>query len=329
LRFMIFIEEAHNVLLKHLKGYETVVEIVLRQIREYGVGICLLDQHPSLMSLPALGTYTTIAMSLRTREDLAAMEPALNLYGDKDYLNQLKVGHGIVKLQDRILKPFLVQFPQAETRNEAILSLGPVIPPESEGNRLSKDAVKLLSHIHAVPTAAVTERYIAFDMKPKRGNKARQELEKAGMVRPYPIRTPQGRVMLFEITEIGKEKLRDRGIDPTSPKRKGSLLHQYWVRKTREFYEGQGYQVKEEVPVGGGKTIDLVVEQNGNRRAVEIETGKSDVLGNIRKCLEVGFQNLTVVTLSTQVKSRILAALGKEDTWGNRVHIMTAWDLGA
>jgi len=329
LRFMIFIEEAHNVLLKHLKGYETVVEIVLRQIREYGVGICLLDQHPSLMSLPALGTYTTIAMSLRTREDLAAMEPALNLYGDKDYLNQLKVGQGIVKLQDRILKPFLVQFPPAEIRNEAILSLMPVIPPESEGNRLSEDGVKLLTHIHALPTAAVTERYMALDMKPKRGNKARQELEKAGLVHPYPIKTPQGRVMLFEITEIGKEKLRDRGIDTGSPKRKGSLLHQYWVQKTKESYERQGYWVREEFPVGKGKSVDLVAEKGTERIAIEIETGRSDALGNIRKCLESGFEDIRVVAIYPEMRTKILEVLDRAGVRGKKVRIMTPFELSS
>jgi len=322
LRFMIFIEEAHNVLLKHLKGYETVVEIVLRQIREYGVGICLLDQHPSLMSLPALGTYTTIAMSLRTREDLAAMEPALNLYGDKDYLNQLKVGQGIVKLQDRILKPFLVQFPQTAIRQEAILSPTPVIPPESEGNRLSEDGVKLLSHIHAVPVAAVTQRYIALDMKPKRGNKARQELEKAGMIHPYPVKTPQGRVMLFEITEMGKEKLRDRGIDPTSPKRKGSLLHQYWVQKTKEYYEEQGYWVREEFPLGKGKSVDLVAEKGTERIAIEIETGQSDTLGNIRKCLDSGFDKIVVVAVEKSTKERIEKKVKKAGMDMQRVSIV-------
>lgn len=51
LQYMIVIEEAHNILLKHLEDYETVVEMILRQIRKYGVSICLLDQHPSLTRL--------------------------------------------------------------------------------------------------------------------------------------------------------------------------------------------------------------------------------------------------------------------------------------
>ena len=112
-KYVIVIEEAHNVLLKHTEGYETVVEMILRQIREYGVCICLLDQHPSLMSLPALGTYCTIAFNLIAHEDIRAIASTLALEDDRDYFGKLKTGQAIVKLQDRYLKPFLVEFPKA------------------------------------------------------------------------------------------------------------------------------------------------------------------------------------------------------------------------
>ena len=39
LRYFILIEEAHNILLRHQDGYETFVEVILRQIREYGGAI--------------------------------------------------------------------------------------------------------------------------------------------------------------------------------------------------------------------------------------------------------------------------------------------------
>ena len=103
LKFAIIIEEAHNILLRHLEDYETVVEMILRQVREYGVSLCLIDQHPSLMSLPALGTYTTICFNLRAREDINVMASALTLEQDKEFIAQLKTGHAIVKLQDRYL----------------------------------------------------------------------------------------------------------------------------------------------------------------------------------------------------------------------------------
>ena len=135
-QFFLLIEEAHNILLRHDQGYETIIEMILRQIREQGVGVCLLDQHPSLMSLPALGTYCTIAFNLRAKEDFAVMTPSLGLSNeDSIYLGQLQTGEAIVKLQNRHLKPFLVRFPIAHIPENIVrdfpLSAG--IPNEFKG----------------------------------------------------------------------------------------------------------------------------------------------------------------------------------------------------
>jgi hypothetical protein len=51
--------------------------------------------------------------------------------------------------------------------------------------------------------------------------------------------------------------------------------------------------VEEEYPIGNGETVDLVI---GKNVAVEIETGKSDAIRNIRKCLDVGFEVVSVST---------------------------------
>ena len=67
----------------------------------------------------------------------------------------------------------------------------------------------------------------------------------------------------------------------------------------------RGYQVLEEMPIGGGKTIDLVAARNGKRIAVEIETGKSDASANVRKCKKAGFTDVAVVAVSNSVKERL------------------------
>ena len=112
-RFMVLVEEAHNILLEHKGSYETVVEMVLRQIREYGVSLCLIDQHPSLMSLPALGTFCTIAFNLRSPKDTDLMASSLCV-NEPEYFSSLRTGQAIVKIQDRYLKPFLVNFDKAD-----------------------------------------------------------------------------------------------------------------------------------------------------------------------------------------------------------------------
>ena len=113
-QFAIVIEEAHNVLLRHQNGYETVIEMILRMIREYGVSVTVIDQSPSLLSPVALANlFCTVAFNLRTYEDLKIMGATLALGEDQDYLTRLRTGEAIVKISDRHLKPFAVKIPLA------------------------------------------------------------------------------------------------------------------------------------------------------------------------------------------------------------------------
>jgi len=112
----VFIEEAHHILLRKKQeqtGEESVTDVLLREIRELGECIICLDQHPSLISKPALGnTYTTFAMNLKHRGDIAMMKDCLLLDSEQaGYLGKLEVGWAVAKLQGRWFKPFLVRFP--------------------------------------------------------------------------------------------------------------------------------------------------------------------------------------------------------------------------
>ena len=46
---------------------------------------------------------------------------------------------------------------------------------------------------------------------------------------------------------------------------------------------------KEEYPIGNGETVDLMVMGESKKVAIEIETGKSDAIRNIGKCLDAGY----------------------------------------
>ena len=112
----IVIEEAHHILLRkkqEVTGEETVTDVLLREIRELGESVICLDQHPSLISKPALGnTYTTFAFNLKHRGDIAMIQDSLNLDSEQaGYLGRLEVGWAVVRLQGRWFFPFLVKFP--------------------------------------------------------------------------------------------------------------------------------------------------------------------------------------------------------------------------
>jgi len=119
------IEEAHHVLLRkkqEMTGEETITDIILREIRELGESIILIDQHPSLISKPALGnTYATIGMNLKHRDDVNAVANAMLIEsGEKKYLGELPTGCAIARLQGRWPKPFLVAFPLVRVKKGTV-----------------------------------------------------------------------------------------------------------------------------------------------------------------------------------------------------------------
>ena len=116
---LIVLEEAHNILLRKSGGHESILERLFREVREFGVGLCVIDQHPSLISLPALGTYCTVAFNLSLAQDRVAMASALNLQ-HPHYLGKLHSRFAIVKIQDRYVEPFLIKtFPYGTSQSQS------------------------------------------------------------------------------------------------------------------------------------------------------------------------------------------------------------------
>ena len=120
----------------------------------------------------------------------------------------------------------------------------------------------------------------------------------------------KGRIKILSLTEKGKKVL---GITAGESNRHGGPEHRYWVRTIADHLKKQGYEVAEEVPVGGGKAIDIVASRDGKRIAFEIETGKSDVPANVRKCLQVGMDNVIVAASSAQISDQLSRVLLKDD----------------
>jgi len=113
----IVIEEAHHVLTgerQSLVGGQSVMELTFREIREFGEGLIILDQHPSQISTPALGnTYATFCFNLKHRSDVNAMSQAMLLEDEeKNLLGSLPVGTAVVRLQGRGERPFTIRVPE-------------------------------------------------------------------------------------------------------------------------------------------------------------------------------------------------------------------------
>jgi len=156
-----------------------------------------------------------------------------------------------------------------------------------------------LKDVASHPFSGVTERYGRLGWSAYRGTNAKRALLKQGLLDEVRLRVPQGTVTLLELTDQGKDLLGQEGIEVRPFPKNASLEHEYWKHRVAEDYRSRGYEVEEEVHIGGGRTVDLVATKDGKRTAIEIETGKSDAERNRMKCAKAGFDEVRVVEVGS------------------------------
>ena len=110
------------------------------------------------------------------------------------------------------------------------------------------------------------------------------------------------------MTHKGKTAIGKPGEDNIFP-RNTSFEHEYWKYKIAGIYRKNGYKVILEYSIGDGKKVDIVAEKDGKRKAIEIETGKSDYVYNIKKDLQAGLDKVILIALDNRVRDKIKAQL--------------------
>ncbi|NOG53116.1 MAG: ATP-binding protein [Planctomycetes bacterium] len=201
-------------------------------------------------------------------------------------------------------------------------------PPGSEQHEMTSDEIRFLADVAAQPLSTTVSRYQRLHLSRRRGNAIRQQLTKSGIIKPVPIATRCGQIMLFQLTDFGRTVCRHKDIDPGSDPQQ-SLEHLFWIRKAAEFFEGRGYEVTREYAVDGNGIVDLLATRAGERIAVEIETGKSDVRENITKLQGSDFDRLVVLATSpsaTAVCQRVVSKL--RTVKGPEIELLTWLDVG-
>ncbi len=318
----IIIEEAHHILLKRrldVEGKESIIDIILREIRELGEAIVIIDQHPSLIAPTALGnTYTTIMMNLKHRNDVSLAGDAMLLpIENSDYIGQLPVGFGIVKMQGRQFEPFLVRFPLFQIEKGKItdddvkqhmkkeIVVAPIMlktETKQQKETLTDIETQFLIDIYQHPLTGVVKRYTRLQISKRKGNELKEKLEIENFIKTIDISTMRGRIKIFEITEKGQQIITQLGYKPKSW-RKGGVEHQYWQYKVAQYFHYKGYKVKENYSIGNGKEVDIVIEKENEKIGIEIETGKSDILANMEKCTD--FNQILCLVTEPQLKVKI------------------------
>ncbi len=162
---------------------------------------------------------------------------------------------------------------------------------------LTREAVRFLSDLAVHPLSTTVSRYQRLHLSRRKGNAVRQDLSSAGLIAAVPIATRSGQVVLYELTDPGRDLCSTLGIDP-GPAPRAGLEHRYWVKRTAEFFEEQGYDITHEHLIKGNGAVDLLAQRCNERVAIEVETGKSNVMENISKTQKAGFDRVVIVCTS-------------------------------
>jgi hypothetical protein len=233
----IIIEEAHHILSderRSLVGGQSVMDIIFREIREFGESLILLDQHPSKISLYALGnTYCTICMNLKHKTDINAMAQCMLLDKEKDILGSLDVGQAVVKLQGRIARPFQITIPLFEIEKGKIADtfikkhmqdIAPIDQQEdfrlpdsqpesalvSEPKNKDETLFAFLKDIQQYPVSGIAQRYKRLGISVRQGQKIKAKVLSQGLIEEQIQTTKTGRIKVISLTEKAETLLSGR-----------------------------------------------------------------------------------------------------------------------
>lgn len=146
LKQVIIIDEARKVFNKNTRTDlgTPIIDIMVTQVRETGIGLVISDQIPHLLADSVLSnSFTILSLSLSNGKDIESIARTMRLTKEQaDLLNKLEVGQGIVKLAGRYPEPFPIILPdvhietyisdaEIDKRMKPILESFTIIPRKS------------------------------------------------------------------------------------------------------------------------------------------------------------------------------------------------------
>lgn len=315
LRLVIFVEEAHHVLRRSdNKSKESLMETLLRQCREVGIAMVVIDQMPHALSSAVLGNvHTTITLNLTNPTDINKAAGLCQVEDeDKGCFSSLPVGQAVVKLQGRWTKPFVVQFPLVRIRKGSVTDtqlsryvrrnsrrtpfagrqsgeFGRISRGPMWDSVLSNDALLLLEDVQHYQDDGVKRRYDRLGLSAGAGTRLKEDLLEDGWVDAQVVELGRTRKLLLRLSSEARKAL---GIE--TPSSNASIAHEYWKRFYARKYSGEGFEVQVEAACGDGR-VDVLARRNGESVAIEVETGKSDVVSNVRRALAEKLDRVVVV----------------------------------
>lgn len=315
------------------------IDDLVGKVREYGEALVVADHEPSKLtdSIKA-NTNVKLWMALGSGKDITEMARTFGLEDEEevDYTRTLEKGNALLKLADQ--DPVPIHLPDYKIQKDISEStvrskmkqkiknlpwserhrptdFKEIVGPREETKEesgLSEAAEELLINVKEKPLSGTKERYNDLDIGKKKGNKAKQELIKEGLVEEAEVRTgTRGRnPKLLDPTEKGKAILETLGHRVRS-RGKGGAEHRYWQKKIQKHYHDKGYDSFIEHYIDS-RSIDVYSVKEDREVATEIALSPEHELENIKKCLEEDLDTIQIVYPSEDIKEEIRRQIKQE-----------------
>lgn len=157
---------------------------------------------------------------------------------------------------------------------------------------------EILLNIRKYPFKEQKERITMLDLGSSSSttDKLFKELEATGLVNRHEISFGRGRghKVFYEITEEGMEHA---GMDDAEVPGSGSFLHRFWQHTIKNYFESKGFKAEIEKRYGI-KNVDVGVDMNGKKVAVEVELSPKNLKKNIERDFQEGCELIIVAVKS-------------------------------
>lgn len=333
IRLLIALDEAW----KLCRDEDSLPVTIIKEGRKYGYSLCISSQDATadLAESILANAGTVIIHHTEHPKYLKFFQSAYGLTEwEVSKIKNLPVGEALIKLGDDP-RPFFVSI-EMEDLPEKIHQKSNRISYEKIGDRMAfsenlgkimhdfvSDSYELtevereiLRKVAEEAIFSMSDLYRKVGVNDYQGNKAKNKLVQKGLVETIKLPKLEGKGRKPEalvLTEKGVAEAEKLGLK-TKRKvgRRGGILHQYIVKILSEEIRQRGCKVEAEFSIGNGRSVDLVIDE---RIAIEVETGESDIVSNIKKIAEAKFEKSLIVCESSSVKNFVkknIRSLGRE-----------------
>jgi len=191
-------------------------------------------------------------------------------------------------------------------------------PPDlTHENVLDADALEFIRDVMEHQDDGVRVRYKRLGISVDKGNGIKNQLIENGILEEKELKAGRTYKILMSVTHAARARL---GLKNNLGR--GSIIHEYWKRFYATLFREDGYHVELEAPRKNGR-VDVHARKGAENIAVEIETGKSDVVSNVKQDLLSRFSKVLVVATDEGALNKIERQLAKAGLIiSNRVNIV-------